>query len=72
MAITPDLLDQPSDHRLTVTHREAARLIGVSERTLWNYAAPNGPLPCVRLGRRRLYAIDDLKRFLRDAAAGKV
>jgi hypothetical protein len=50
---TPLLLDE----------RAAARMLGVAPRTLWSLA-DNGALPCVRIGRRKLYSIDALRRFI--------
>jgi hypothetical protein len=36
--------------RLLLKPREAAELLGISERTLWGITAPRGDLPCVRVG----------------------
>lgn len=49
---------------LLLSAREAARLIGVSERTLWQLSAPRGKLPAVRLGRVVRYDPDDLKAWI--------
>ncbi len=38
-------------------------MLGVVPRTLWAMAA-SGELPSVRIGRRKLYAIDTLRRFV--------
>jgi hypothetical protein len=35
--------------RLLLNAREAARILSVSERTLWSLSAPRGPIPVVRL-----------------------
>jgi excisionase family DNA binding protein len=49
---------------LLVDSREAAKLLAVSERTLWGLTAA-GKLPCVRLGRRvKRYALSDLEEFV--------
>ncbi len=56
---TPLLLDE----------REAARLLGVAPRTLWSLA-DSGELPCVRIGRRKLYSRDTLRRFIAEREAG--
>jgi excisionase family DNA binding protein len=48
---------------LLLSEREAAALLGVSPRSLWSLADA-GELPCVRIGRRKLYAIDTLRRFI--------
>jgi excisionase family DNA binding protein len=48
---------------LAVGASEAARMLGISTRTLW--AMTNcGKLPYVKLGRRTLYPIDDLRAWL--------
>ena len=51
---TPLLLDE----------REAARLLGVAPRTLWSLA-DTGEVPCVRIGRRKLYSVSSLHEFIR-------
>jgi hypothetical protein len=38
-------------------------MLGVAPRTLWSLAN-SGELPCVRIGRRKLYSIDTLRRFI--------
>lgn len=48
---------------LLVGEREAAAMLGVSPRSIWSMAA-SGELPCVRIGRRKLYAIDSLRLFI--------
>ena len=48
---------------LAVGLDEAARLIGLSPITL-RRRAKNGSLPLVRLGRRTLVRLDDLRRLL--------
>ncbi len=59
---TPLLLDE----------RTAARTLGVAPRTLWSLADA-GEIPCVRIGRRKLYAIASLKQFIAEReAAGAV
>jgi predicted DNA-binding transcriptional regulator AlpA len=50
--------------RLLVNVREAARMLGVSERTLWAISRPRGTLPTIRVGRRTLYAIKDLESWI--------
>lgn len=43
---------------------EAARELGVSPRTVYDLAAPGGPIPCHRVGRRILFAPEDLAEYL--------
>jgi len=62
-----------SDHvdeawSLLVDRREAARLLGVSPGTIDNLRT-RGQLPSVKIGARRLYDVEDLRRFV-DARKG--
>lgn len=43
---------------------EAARELGVSPRTVYDLAAPGGPIPCHRVGRRILFSPEDLSEYL--------
>jgi len=49
--------------RLLLTPREAAEALSVSDRTLWAWTAPRGPIPCVRIGRCARYTLADLEAF---------
>ena len=60
------ILPEPSEpivERLTVDTSEAAKMIGVSPKTIFNLTR-SGKLQCKRIGRRVLYAIDELRRFV--------
>ena len=48
-----------STDRLLVSQREAARLLSISERTLFALRE-RGELACVRVGPRILYSVQDL------------
>ncbi len=48
---------------LLVSPREAARMLSLSERTLWSLTA-SGNLPRIKLGRLVRYSIDDLRQFI--------
>lgn len=52
--------------------RNAAKVTGLSERTIWGHTAPRGSLPCVRVGSAVLYRVDDLHRWLAERAAESV
>lgn len=56
---------------LAVRPREAARILGLGERTLWQLTA-DGRIPCIRLGTAKqsakLYRVADLERWLAEAA----
>ncbi len=47
--------------------REAAKALGVSERTLWQWAA-EGIIPHVRIGKVRLFPADVIRRWLSEQA----
>ncbi len=56
---------------LAIGVHEAAERLGLSERTVWTLVA-RGELPCRRIGRRRLFRIVDLEKFLtRDHPTGQ-
>jgi excisionase family DNA binding protein len=59
---TPSRVTPPAP--LVVNVRQAAALLGVSERMLWSLTAPRGDLPAVRLGSRVLYRMCDLEAYL--------
>ena len=50
--------------RLLLSARDAAAALSISERTLWSITAPRGDLPCVRVGQRILYGVDDLRAWI--------
>lgn len=53
---------------LIVDAREAARLLSMSERSLWSLTVPRGPLPCIRFGKRAIrYARKDLELWIEQA-----
>jgi hypothetical protein len=52
--------------RLLVTSRDAARMLSISERTLWSVTKQRR-LRCVRIGRAVRYAVGDLEAFVRGA-----
>lgn len=56
--------------QLLLTPREAAKAMAVSERTLWGWSEPRGPIPVVRLGRSVRYYQRDLVAFIDLAKKG--
>jgi len=48
---------------LALRPREAARAIGISERTLFSWTK-SGSVPHVKIGRAVLYPVESLKRWL--------
>ena len=56
---------------LALRPREAAKALGISERTLWAMTA-RGEVPHFRIGRSVLYSVDSLREWLRaQQLAGK-
>lgn len=64
----------PLTDRIVVDAADAAELLSISERTLFDLTAPNGPIPCIRLGRgpkgQRRYVVAHLHAWAA-AAAGQ-
>ena len=60
----------PGPEVLLVGPKEAARLLSISERLLWSRSRGPDPIPSVRLNRRILYRISDLKRWV-DGLGGR-
>ncbi len=56
-------------NRLALRPREAAKVIGISMRALWQWTTPRGPIPCIRVGNGKrqavLYPVDALQAWLR-------
>ena len=48
---------------LAVGAKEAARLLSISERSLWTLTK-DGKIHAARVGRKLLYSVDELKRFV--------
>lgn len=42
---------------------EAAEVLGVSRRHMYALAAPGGPIPCTRIGKRIIFDMPDLLAF---------
>lgn len=55
---------------LLIRSREAARMLNISERTLYAMTAPRGPIVSVRIGRadsgnpRVLYSVERLREWI--------
>ncbi len=50
---------------LLVDLRTAAKMLSISTRTVWQLAA-DGALPCMRIGRRLLFPIAALERYVEE------
>lgn len=62
---------RPAAPRLALRPREAARALGISERTLWSLTqdARTG-IPHMRVGRCVVYPVDGLQKWLAEQAGG--
>jgi excisionase family DNA binding protein len=58
--------DGPSLQRLALSQQEAAEALGVSPDFFQEHLRHE--LPCVRRGRRRLYPVSELQRWLEENA----
>lgn len=63
-SIYKDSEPPPAVPRLALKPYEAAKSLGVSEKTLWSFTVPRGSLPCIRIGSRVLYATHQLQQWL--------
>ena len=57
-------LPSPSDGVRCLSRRDAAAMLSVSERTLYERTAPRGPIKPVKMGRRVLYSVAELERYI--------
>lgn len=66
--MSPVEIQQP----LALRPRDAAKVLGISPRLLWDLTAPRGPIPVVRVGggRRKsiLYPVAELRVWLEQHA----
>lgn len=53
---------------LLVDARTAATMLGISERSLWTIAYRGG-IPSVKIGARRLYSVESLRRWITEREA---
>lgn len=49
---------------IAVRPRQAAKMLSVSERTLYSLTQPRGPIPCRRMGGTVLYSVAVLQAWL--------
>ena len=59
-------LGKDAPTKLLISARQAAADLSICEKTLWSMTAPRGPIPVVKIGRRRLYDPNDLARFIEE------
>ncbi|MAK54797.1 MAG: hypothetical protein CML17_02935 [Pusillimonas sp.] len=51
------------DMDTTIPPDQAARILGVSRSKIYDLAAPAGPIPCIRIGRRIIFDMNDLMEY---------
>ena len=49
---------------LLLSARDAAKAMGICQKSLWSMTEPRGDLLCVRIGRRVLYDPGDLRAWI--------
>lgn len=54
-----------TDNRLAVGAREAAKMVGICEKTLWTLSQ-RGDIPSIRVLGRRLYPVDALRQWINE------
>jgi len=60
------------DSSLLLSAAEAARLLGLSRKTLWNHTAPRGDgIPAIHIGRVVRYSRSTLERWIAERECGK-
>ena len=63
------MLTTPTDS-IALRPREIAKLLGISQRTLWSLSAPRGSIPCARIGHGKrksvLYSLVHVRTWLAD------
>ncbi len=57
------------NERLTINRREAAEMLGISERLLWTLTNA-GEVPHLRLGSRVLYPVEALRQWIEERTSG--
>ena len=56
---------------LAVDEHQAAQMLGISTRTLWDYRK-SGEIPVIKIGRLLRFSVDDLRRFIESKRVGMV
>lgn len=59
------------DNTICLSRADAATRLGISSRTLYKRTAPRGPIRAVRFGRRVLYPVAEIERYIADAMASQ-
>ena len=59
------------DNIKCLSRADAADLLGISSRTLYERTAPRGPIAAVRFGRRVLYPVHEIDRYIAEQIASQ-
>ena len=59
------------DDRLLLGVADMARMLGLGERTVWRLAGSGGLPAPLKIGRRRLWHLPTLERFISEKAAAE-
>lgn len=68
MSANKHVENTPAEAKLAVSAREAAAMLGISERLLWTWTR-SGKVPHLRLGVRVLYPVDLLRAWINEQAS---
>ena len=60
------------DNTICLSRTDAATRLGISSRTLYKRTAPRGPIRAVRFGRRVVYPVAEIERYIIDAMDSQV
>ncbi|TWT69720.1 helix-turn-helix domain-containing protein [Crateriforma conspicua] len=69
MAITVPSSD--GDNLICLSRDDASKRLGISSRTLYERTAPRGPIFAVRFGRRVLYPVAEIDRYIAEQIASQ-
>ena len=64
----PNVMPEPTDLQLMVPTREAAKMLSISERTLYSITKA-GLVGRVKVGVKNLYPVEELKRYVKENMA---
>ncbi len=67
-----DCRDNANSDALLLSAAQAARLLGIGRKSLWNHTAPRGDgIPAVRIGRVLWYRRETLERWIAEREGGQ-
>ena len=60
------------EEKLLLSANEAARALGISVKSLWNFTIPRGSIPSIKIGSRVLYSPADLQEWIESHRNGGI